>query len=678
MDIIQEVSQNFIDSAYDTNTNRAFPDARDGLKPGMRACLWTMYKQGYTSNKPHVKSAKIDGYVAANFWPHGTVAIYETFARMSQPFTNNVPEVDFHGANGNVILGGSAIAADRYSEARLASVAERYMLDGVDKNSVDMIWNFSEDEQWPSVLPAVFPRLLVNGSQGIGVSIANSWACHNLKETCDMLISYLKTDEVDNENYFPDWPCGATIVNKNDLPQINLTGKGHVITEAKYEICGKEIRFTEFPFQVYIEPLIEEIKEAIESDKIHNVVNVFNKSDKKQVLLTVTCSSADKVKATLAELFAVTSLRSQFNVNQVAIVGKTPKLLTLSELCDIYVSHNVCCIKRSSEFDLEKALDRIEVLEGLVKALGDIDNVIKVIKGSESATKAKENLTLCGFSERQVDAILAMKLSRLTHLEADEIAKELQKKRDIAARLKKIVGSEEEQKKILVSKLRSLSKQFGTPRRSVVMQKEVVKPQRLRKDEEPQQVVITYTTNGYIKSTPISKYREVNENLGGIKMMTDDYVQIYNSTKVYRLKVGNVKQCLASEKGTAIGVILGTGLTKINHICACGSGQDLVAVSKSGRIKRFDSSLFDGTTQNIKGQDFFPKNEVEMVSPYARYAVLRADGRTLSADISQLKSSGKASTGRIAIKLNDGEWVDDVSITDEEPDGLASLGTRGA
>ena len=637
-----------------------------------------MYKQGYTSNKPHVKSAKIDGHVAANFWPHGTVAIYETFARMSQPFTNNVPEVDFHGANGNVILGGSAIAADRYSEARLAPVSERYMLDGVDKNSVDMILNFSEDEQWPSVLPAVFPRLLVNGSQGIGVSIANSWACHNLKETCDMLISYLKTGEVDNENYFPDWPCGATIVNKKDLPQINLTGKGHVITEAKYEICGKEIRFTEFPFQVYIEPLIEEIKDAIESDKIHNVVNVFNKSDKKQVLLTVTCSSADKVKETLAELFAVTSLRSQFNVNQVAIVGKTPKLLTLSELCDIYVSHNVCCIKRSSEFDLEKALDRIEVLEGLVKALGDIDNVIKIIKGSESAAKAKENLTLCGFSERQVDAILAMKLSRLAHLEADEIVKELQEKRDIAARLKKIVGSEEEQKKILVSKLRSLSKQFGTPRRSVVMQKEVVKPQRLRKDEEPQQVVITYTTNGYIKSTPISKYREVDENLGEIKMMTDDYIQIYNSTKVYRLKVSNIKQCLASEKGTAIGVILGTGFMKINHICACGAAQDLVAVSKSGRIKRFESSLFDGGTQNIKGQDFFPKNEVETVSPYAKYVVLKANGRTLSADISKLKSCGKASTGRIAIKLSDGEEVNDVSITNEEPSGLASLGTRGS
>ena len=161
-------------------------------------------------------------------------------------------------------------------------------------------------------------------------------------------------------------------------------------------------------------------------------------------------------------------------------------------------------------------------------------------------------------------------------------------------------------------------------------------------------------------------------------MMTDDYVQIYNSTKVYRLKVSNIKQCLASEKGTAIGVILGTGLTKINHICACGSVQDLVAVSKSGRIKRFESSLFDGTTQNIKGQDFFPKNEVETISPYAKYVVLKANGRTLSADISKLKSGGKASTGRIAIKLSDGEVVDNVSITNKEPNELASLGTRGS
>ena len=205
IDVIQEVEQNFIDSSYDVNTNRAFPDVRDGLKPGQRCILWEMYTKKYTSNKPHVKSAKIDGGVAALWWPHGTTAIYETFARMSQPFTNNVPEIDFHGANGNIILGGDAIAADRYTEARLSSLTEDYMLKGVDKNTVPMTLNFSEDEYMPKVLPSVFPRLLVNGAQGIGVSVANTWLPHSLSETCNLVINYLKTNELNTLEYYPDF-----------------------------------------------------------------------------------------------------------------------------------------------------------------------------------------------------------------------------------------------------------------------------------------------------------------------------------------------------------------------------------------------------------------------------------------------------------------------------------------
>lgn len=597
---------------------------------------------------------------------------------MSQPFTNIVPEVDFHGANGNVILGGDSIAADRYSEARLAPVAEKYILDGVEKNAVDMIWNFSEDERWPSVLPSVFPRLLVNGSQGIGVSIANSWACHNLQETCNLLIEYIKTGKVDNDNYLPDWPCGATIVNKSDLPQINVTGKGKIVTEAKYEIVGKEIRFTEFPFQVYIEPLIEEIKDAIEKDKVHNVVNVYNKSDKEQVLLTVTCSSAAKTKLTLEELFAATSLRSQFNVNQVAIVGKTPKLLTLHDVCDIYVRHNILCIKREHKFDLDKTLDRIEILDGLVKALGNIDDIIKTIKDSDSAAKAKENLLSCGFSERQADAILAMKLSRLAHLETEAVLKELQEKRELAAKLEKVVSSEKEQKKILIKKLRSLAKEFGTPRQSVVVQKNIAKPQKLTKKAEPQDVVVTYTANGYIKCTPASQYRPASDNIAEIRTTTDGYIQIYNTSKVYRLKVDGIKRCLAADKGTPIGVILGTGLTHVNAVIGCGEDRDVVAVSKSGRIKRFNTSLFDGTTQSLKGQDFFPKNDVVAIVPFENKAmtITTNSDKSLTVDMCQLNSSGKFSTGRVGAKMDVTDFVTNVFVSNKESKILSSLGAK--
>ena len=689
MDIIQEVSQNFIDSAYDTNTNRAFPDARDGLKPGMRACLWEMYTKGYTSNKPHVKSAKIDGGVAALWWPHGTVAIYETFARMSQPFTNNVPEVDFHGANGNVILGGSAIAADRYSEARLASVTEKYMLDGVEKNAVDMIWNFSEDEEWPSVLPAVFPRLLVNGSQGIGVSIANSWACHNLFDTCKVLEDYIDSNIVDNDNYLPDWPCGATIVNKDELPQINKTGQGKIVTEAKYEIIGKEIHFTEFPYQVYIEPLIDEIKDAIEKDKVHNVVDVFNKSDKRRVLLTVTCSSAAKAKSVLQELLSSTSLRSQFNVNQVAIVGKTPKLLTLEDMCRIYVSHNLSCIKREYEYDLTKTLDRIEILEGLTKALGDIDGLIRLIKNSESAAKAKEKLLGYDFTERQADAILAMKLSRLAHLEVDSVLQELKEKRALADSLRFVIDSECEQKKILCERLQRLAQEFGGPRRTQVIQKEIVKPSNAKKKDEPQDVVFCLDENAYAKVVPLGKFHTNESNVREDKTRTDKLIILYsNRGRAYRLKVDAIKPCLNSEKGTAVGPLLELAPDeKIVDFSVNAACPALIMVTKSGRVKVMEAKHIDGTTQNKRGLPMMKLDEEDEIVYCSciddkGFVEIRSSGlesRKAIFQISDITPTGKSSSGRIGIKLKDGEHVSYVRLLkDVDKRRISRLGTRGA
>ncbi len=689
MDIIQEVSQNFIDSAYDTNTNRAFPDARDGLKPGMRACLWEMYTKGYTSNKPHVKSAKIDGGVAALWWPHGTTAIYETFARMSQPFTNNVPEVDFHGANGNVILGGSAIAADRYSEARLTPVTEKYMLDGVEKNAVDMIWNFSEDEKWPSVLPAVFPRLLVNGSQGIGVSIANSWACHNLSETCKVLEDYMNSNIVDNDNYLPDWPCGATIVNRDELPQINKTGQGKIITEAKYEIVGKEIHFTEFPYQVYIEPLIDEIKDAIEKDKVHNVVDVFNKSDKRRILLTVTCSSATKVKSVLQELLSSTSLRSQFNVNQVAIVGKTPKLLTLEDMCRIYVSHNLSCIKREYEYDLAKTLDRIEILEGLAKALGDIDGLIRLIKNSESAVKAKEKLLGYDFTERQADAILAMKLSRLAHLEVDSVLQELKEKRALADSLRFVIDSECEQKKILCERLQQLAKEFGGSRRTQVIQKEIVKPSNVKKKDEPQDVVFCLDENAYAKVVPLGKFHTNESNVREDKTRTDKLVILYsNRGRAYRLKVDAIKPCLNSEKGTAIGPLLELAPDeKIVDFSVNATCPALIMVTKSGRVKVMEAKHIDGTTQNKRGIPMMKLDEEDEIVYCSciddkSFVEIRSSGlesRKAIFQISDITPTGKSSSGRIGIKLKDGEHVSYVRLLEDvDKRRISRLGTRGA
>ena len=237
IDICDELKQNFIDFAYEANSQRAFPDARDGLKPGQRACLWEMFQKGYSSSKPHVKSAKIDGGVAATWWPHGTTAIYETFARMSQPWVNNIPAVDFHGSTGNIVI-GSAPAADRYTEARLNKPIEEGMFSGIKKKNVPMILNFSEDEEWPEVLPALFPRLIVNGSQGIGVTVAQTWIPHNLGEIIDIIKKYLNDGEIDYDNIAPDFPTGGIITNQSEMADPYKTGKGTIKLRGKAELAA--------------------------------------------------------------------------------------------------------------------------------------------------------------------------------------------------------------------------------------------------------------------------------------------------------------------------------------------------------------------------------------------------------------------------------------------------------
>ena len=683
IDIIQELSQNFIDSAYDVNTNRAFPDARDGLKPGQRCILWEMYKRGYTSKKPHVKSAKIDGGVAANWWPHGTTAIYETFVRMSQPFTNNLPEVNFHGSNGNVILGADSFAADRYTEARLAPIAEDGLLQGINKNAVDMTLNFSEDEEMPTVLPAVFPRLLVNGSQGIGVSVANTWTLYNFQEVADCIIAYLQDGTINFELY-PDYPTGGVIINKDDMTKILKTGKGKVIVEAKYDIRGREIRFTEFPYQVYIEPLVEEIKKGIDEDKIHNILSVDNKSDKKQILLSVVCSSVAQVERTLSELFQYTSLRTQYNVNQMAIVSKTPTLLTFTDMLEIYKEHNLSCIKREHQSGLDKTRERIEILQGYKVSLENIDDFISIIRTSDSPQdeiKSKYDLT-----DNQIDAILAMKLSRLSKMEVSKILQELEEKKKFAAKLEKIVSSEKEQTKVLIKRLTGLVEQYGTSRRTQVIQKTVAaKTSSSRKAPVVENVVIALTANGYIKSIPVAKFRP-NGSVREERTTTDKTVNLFSSLgKAYRLKVSAIKQGLNSEKGNALGAILKLEQGEsILDFSVEDTEKQVYFATKLGKVKLLETKLVNGTTQNLRGSSIIKLAEgdsieyLKVVDDIDKYATLAtSDNRRLCFNLFQLSASGKVSSGRKGISLSDGCMVTEAKLSKEPIGIVANIGTRG-
>lgn len=676
IDILDEVKQNFIDSSYDVNTNRAFPNVKDGLKPGQRACLWEMYTKGYTSNKPHVKSAKIDGGVAALWWPHGTTAIYETFARMSQPFTNNVPEVDFHGANGNIILGGDALAADRYTEARLSKITEEGMLKGIDKNNVPMLWNFSEDEQWPQVLPAVFPRLLVNGCQGIGVSVANVFLPHSFTETANLILKYLKENILDEEEYYPDFPTGGTIINQDELSTINKTGKGRVILEANYTINNNEIVFYEMPYQVYIEPVIETIKEKIEDGAIEGINDIFNKSDKKRIALVIECQKGYRPEQIVEQLFQNTPLRSQYNANQNGIISKTPVLLNLQQIVDCYIEHNLECIQKEFQFDLDKTNARIEILEGLIAALVNIDDIVDIIRKSDSPTEAKNTLMdKYNFTENQAKSILDMKLARLTKLDGVKLNDELQEKQEYAAKCAEIVDSENSRKQVLIERLTELRDKFGDKRRTKVIQKTITKKASngTTKQSEPvEDVVITYNPIGYLQRIPISSYRK--SNFKGFKCTTEDLVLLFsNKGRFFRISPKDIKSCSVKDKGTAIGAILKLEPgEKILNVFSDIINQDrpyLLFALKDGSVKKIEKMEYLGKTRNLSGMVATKVKDSKVVSiqeTNGNDIVLGSkNGYYIRFAADDVRATGRNSAGVKGIKLSEGDSLTTCIICDK-------------
>ena len=676
IDILDEVKQNFIDSSYDVNTNRAFPNVKDGLKPGQRACLWEMYTKGYTSNKPHVKSAKIDGGVAALWWPHGTTAIYETFARMSQPFTNNVPEVDFHGANGNIILGGDALAADRYTEARLSKIAEEGMLKGIDKNNVPMLWNFSEDEQWPQVLPAVFPRLLVNGCQGIGVSVANVFLPHSFTETANLILKYLKENILDEEEYYPDFPTGGTIINQDELSTINKTGKGRVILEANYTINNNEIVFYEMPYQVYIEPVIETIKEKIEDGAIEGINDIFNKSDKKRIALVIECQKGYKPEQIVEQLFQNTPLRSQYNANQNGIISKTPILLNLQQIVDCYIEHNLECIQKEFQFDLDKTNARIEILEGLITALANIDDIVNVIRKSDSPIEAKNTLIdKYSFTENQAKSILDMKLARLTKLDGVKLNDELQEKQEYAAKCAEIVSSEDSRKQVLIERLTELRDKFGDKRRTKVIQKTIAKRSSNGTTKQPEPVedcVVTYNPIGYLQRIPIINYRK--SNLASFKTTTADLILLFsNFGKFYRISPKDIKSCGLKDKGTAIGSILklepGEKILNVFSDVINENRPYLLFALKDGSVKKIEKMEYLGKTRNLSGMVATKVKDSEVVSVQETNGndiVLGSkNGYYIRFAADDVRATGRNSAGVKGIKLSEEDYLTTCIICDK-------------
>ena len=635
IDICKELGQNFIDFSYEANSARAFADARDGLKPGQRACLWEMFDKGYLSNKPHVKSAKIAGAVTGNWWPHGDVAIYETFARMSQPWINNIPEVDWHGNNGSQYT-GSECASSRYTEARLSKIVEEGMFNGIKKNNVNMILNFSEDAKWPEVLPAIFPRLLVNGCQGIGSTIANVWLPHNLKEVAKCLEKYIDTQTVDVNSIFPSFPTGGIIINKNEIHTIYETGKGKVILRGKAEIKDNKILITELPYQIYAQPYVEKITDMAIKDEITGIEAIYNKSGKNKLLIEIECSS--NPQSVLNQLYLKTDLQKNYNANQWALVGKTPKLLTLKDYCKIYVEHNINCLKREAEFDIKKAKERLNIVEGLLIALEDIDNIIAKIKSSDSAAAAKDMLIKdYKMNEIQAKSVLDMKLAKLAKLEKIEIQNEKESLLDSINKLNHFLITRDEQMTELKNRLNSIVRKYGDERKTELTQIEVSKEDKEIQTITPVDCVVLMTKSGTIKRVAKSNFKVQKRNGKGVKSLDDtlldaistntiDNLMLFtNKGKMYKLLVDLIPEGTNTSKGVYI-----------NNLINLEPQEQVIAINSFER------------NNNAKFVFFITKK-----------------GQIKKTSIEEYKSI-KRTTGIVAIKLNDGDSIANVVFANDE------------
>lgn len=682
IDIREELSKNFIDFAAEANGQRAFPDARDGLKPGQRACLWEMYVKGYTSNKPHVKSAKVDGGVAATWWPHGTTAIYDTFARMSMPWINNIPEVDFHGSNGNQVI-GAAPAADRYTEARLAPASEQGFLSEMKKNPVPMIKNFSEDEEWPEVLPAIFPRLAVNGSQGIGVTVAQVWLPMNLGELTTAIKDYIHSGTLDVSEGLIDFPTKGIIINKDDLHIIHETGKGKVILRGKVEIKGNNILITELPYQVYVEPFIDDIKKLIKEGTLTGIDDILNKSDKKRLLVEISCT--ENPEQVLKMLYAKTDLQKNFNANQFALVGKTPRMLTLKDYIDIYVQHNLNCIQKEYQFDLDKATKKLEVTQGLIKALASIDDIIVLIKQSDSSKDAIGKLvTKYGFTEVQAKAIVDMKLGRLAKLEAVELNKTEQGLQSDITEFNRILNSEANQKELFLTRLDTFTKKFGFPRRTQLTQIEIPKENKSKPEFVPEPCGIVITTTHTIKRMAKTTKPKANEYfLMNQETDTNDWLSVFTAAgKMYKIQTKDIPEGTTASKGIGIAALLEMGNDiPVAYFLHSQFGEGtLLFVTSRGQIKCAKMEEFTSTR---KGGVIATKlREGDSVTAVMEYhgedvEVITKKGMSIHLRGSDIPTQGKNTLGVKGMNIAEDDSVAQVLLIPKDTIGLVVIAETG-
>lgn len=603
IEIQDELKNNFFIYASCVNNERSFPDARDGLKPGMRATLWEMFTKGYASSKPHVKCAKVSGGTIATWWPHGDVGIYEAMVRLSQDWINNLVAIDFHGSNGSV-LGGPDAANQRYTECRLAESTEECYFTNIKKNVVDFIDNFSEDEKWPQVFPAIAPILMINGSSGIGYTIAQDWLPHNLGELVERIKEYISTGSIAYTKLFPDFPTGGIIINKKEVADIYKTGKGRVILRGKAEIDGNNIKITELPYQVYAEPFIQKIKDLVNAGTLSGIEDIYNKSDDSGMLIEIECSAEAKI--VLAQLYKLTELQTTFSANQMALVNGIPTLLTLKDYLDVYVDHNIDVIKREYSYELQKASQRLEVVEGLIRATSILDAVIDEIRVSRGISEAVDNLKQkFSFTDLQAQAIVDMRLGKLANTEIDTLNKEQAQLNKIIDACNKILSSEKAQKKEFLKRLEAFVEAYTWTRRTEVVDIDLVveKANVTQKIKVAENYTIALDENGYIKRILTSQYK-VNKkaNYRTTEIAEDKkLLLISNKGIMYKLPVKQIPKAGINSTGTAINGLL--ALQRNESIIQIFNGLEneeyIFFMTRNGLAKKTLYKEVSGLSKNI-------------------------------------------------------------------------------
>ena len=661
---------------------RALPDVRDGLKPVQRRILYAMKKSGYSYDKPYRKSAKAVGEIMGNFHPHGDSSIYEALIRMSQPWKMREVFVDIHGNNGSI--DGDGPAAMRYTEARLSKIAET-MLESINKNTVEMTYNFDDTELEPTVLPARFPNLLVNGSTGISAGYATDIPTHNLSEVIDATVKRIESPNCRLETIMeimpgPDFPTGGVIEGKEELIKAYTTGKGKVVLKADCEIVNEkgknQIIVKSIPYDLVKEVLIKKIIDIKIDKKVDGINDVIDESDHENMArIVIDLKKEADANLILNYLYKNTDLQVNYNFNMVAIVNRRPKYVGVLDILDAFIAHQKEVVTRRTEFDLRAAKDQLHILEGLVKAISILDEVIKVIRASKNKSDAIENLVKeFKFTELQAKAIVELQLYRLTNTDIVELQDKMKELKEKIAIWEQILSNEDALKHVMVTELKQIKKEYGNPRRTIIKDEVTEIKLDMKAMIKEEDVVVFVTNDGYIKRVSKKAYCANEGEIPTLK--PGDYItQIFNVSTLDNILIftnlGNYLfipvHILADSKykeiGKHINNIVG-GLSSdekvVNAIVLDDEDKDLTMFTKNGLVKRTELSEFVVTRYSKAMLAFKLKDNDEVISvkrTRPNTLFVTRSGKYLNIKSDEISVVGARASGVKGIGLSDDEVV---------------------